>query len=79
MEMFDSCSPGNSQARMPQWVFYLMAVLFDAVTCIISTFYLVRSASGISRLVVFHSLTSEGRVLTPSSISIVCPQWSRCG
>lgn len=36
---------------MPQWVFYLMAMLFDAVTCIISTFYLIRSASGINRFV----------------------------
>lgn len=36
---------------MPQWVFYLMAVLFDGVTCLISTFYLMRSASGISRFV----------------------------
>jgi len=45
-----NCSPGNSEARMPQWVFYLMAMLFDAVTCIISTFYLVRSASGINSM-----------------------------
>jgi len=45
-----NCSPGNGQARFPQWVFYLMAMLFDAVTCIIATFYLMRSASGISSM-----------------------------
>lgn len=45
-----NCSPGNSRTRMPQWVFYLMAMLFDATTCIISTFFLVRSASGISSM-----------------------------
>jgi hypothetical protein len=36
---------------MPQWVFYLVAMVFDAVTCALSTFYLFRSASGISRFV----------------------------
>lgn len=45
-----NCSPGNSRTRMPQWVFYLMAMLFDATTCIVSTFFLVRSASGISSM-----------------------------
>jgi len=45
-----NCSPGNLRARMPQWVFYLMAMLYDAVTCILSTFYLIRSASGISSM-----------------------------
>ena len=49
---------------MPQWVFYLMAMLFDAVTCIISTFYLIRSASGINRFVDSRLLTNGGRVLT---------------
>jgi len=42
-----NCSPGNSIARMPQWVFYLMAMLFDAVTVLLSSFYLIKSASGI--------------------------------
>lgn len=36
---------------MPQWVFYLVSMFFDAVTCIISTFYLFRSASDINRFV----------------------------
>jgi len=45
-----NCSPGNTKTGVPQWVFYLMAVLFDAATCIISTFFLVRSASGISSM-----------------------------
>lgn len=45
-----NCSPGNSRTHMPQWVFYLMAVLFDATTCVISTFYLVRSANGIKSM-----------------------------
>jgi len=45
-----NCSPGNSVARMPQWVFYLVAMVFDAVTCALSTFYLFRSASGISSM-----------------------------
>lgn len=41
-----NCSPGNSKTGVPQWVFYLMAMLFDSVTCILSTFFLVRSANG---------------------------------
>jgi hypothetical protein len=45
-----NCSPGNSKARMPQWVFYLLAMLFDAVTFLFASFYLIRSASGISRM-----------------------------
>jgi len=45
-----NCSPGNSVARVPQWVFYLVAMIFDAATCAISTFYLFRSASGISSM-----------------------------
>jgi len=45
-----NCSPGNSKARVPQWVFYLMAMLFDAVTILLSSFYLIKSASGIRRM-----------------------------
>jgi len=45
-----NCSPGNSKARVPQWVFYLMAMLFDAVTFLLSSFYLIKSASGIRRM-----------------------------
>lgn len=66
---FDSCSPGNSKTGMPQWVFYLMAVLFDAATCILSTFFLVRSATAISRFVGFNSFaTRERRVFTPQYV-----------
>jgi len=43
-----NCSPGNLRAHIPQWVFYLMAVLYDAATFIISSFYLIKSANGIS-------------------------------
>jgi len=43
-----NCSPGNSKAHMPQWVFYLMAMLFDAGTFVISSLYLIKSANGIS-------------------------------
>lgn len=44
---------------MPQWVFYLVAMIFDAATCAISSFYLFRSASGISRFV--DSCPTSGR------------------
>ena len=50
---------------MPQWVFYLMAMLFDAVTCIISTFYLIRSASGINRFVDSIHLRKEDECSLP--------------
>lgn len=48
---------------MPQWVFYLVAMFFDAVTCAISTVYLLRSASGINRFV--GSCSASGESLTP--------------
>jgi len=38
---------------VPQWVFYLVAMLFDAGTFVISSFYLIKSADGISGFVDF--------------------------
>jgi len=43
-----NCSPGNRITHVPQWTFYLMAMLFDAATFVISSFYLIKSADGIS-------------------------------
>jgi len=45
-----NCSPGNNMARVPQWVFYLLATIFDVTTIGISSSFLIRSASGISRM-----------------------------
>jgi len=45
-----NCSPGNSRTRVPQWVFYLMAMVFDAITFMLASFHLIKSASGISRM-----------------------------
>jgi hypothetical protein len=62
---------------MPPWVFYLMAMVFDGVTCVLSTFFLVRSASGISRSVGFLLLTMGGRrAFTPVCSGCLC--CSRC-
>lgn len=69
-----NCSPGNSRARMPQWVFYLMAMLFDVATCIISTFYLVRSANGInsmSALVKMLFYDGLGYMVTLTAVNIL--------
>ncbi|KAF9784374.1 hypothetical protein BJ322DRAFT_845521 [Thelephora terrestris] len=45
-----NCSPGNNMARMPQWVFYLLSTIFDVTTIGISSFFLIKSSSGISRM-----------------------------
>ncbi|KAF9642746.1 hypothetical protein BDM02DRAFT_3192741 [Thelephora ganbajun] len=45
-----NCSPGNLKARVPQWVFYLLAMVFDAVTILLSSFSLIKSAGGISKM-----------------------------
>ncbi|KAF9788546.1 hypothetical protein BJ322DRAFT_642481 [Thelephora terrestris] len=69
-----NCSPGNSRTRVPQWVFYLMAVLFDSTTCIISTFFLVRSAGGIksmSALVRMLFYDGLGYMITLTGVNIL--------
>lgn len=72
-----NCSPGNSRARVPQWVFYLMAMLFDAVTCIISTFFLVRSASGIKSVLSMSAMVKMlfydglGYMVTLTAVNIL--------
>lgn len=50
---------GNCRARdaQTQWAFYLIAMIFDAVTCVISTFFLVKWAGGI------HSMSALTKIL----------------
>ena len=33
----DSCAPGNLKVDIPQWVFYLLATVFDVITIILTT------------------------------------------
>jgi hypothetical protein len=37
--------------HIPQWVFYLLSSVFDATTIVISSFFLIKSASGTSKYV----------------------------
>lgn len=45
-----NCAPGNDQARVPQWVFYLLSTVFNVATIVLSSFFLIKSASGIGRM-----------------------------
>jgi len=45
-----NCSPGNLTAYLPQWVFYLLGMLFDVVTIALSSFFLIRSTGGVNRM-----------------------------
>lgn len=41
----NSCSPGELKAPIPQWVFYLLAMAFDATTVCLSSFLFLRSGT----------------------------------
>ncbi|KAF9780475.1 hypothetical protein BJ322DRAFT_294885 [Thelephora terrestris] len=45
-----NCTPVSAQSPVPQWVFYLLSTIFDLVVIGLSSFFLINSARGISRM-----------------------------
>jgi len=69
----DSCSPGELKASVPQWVFYLLAMVFDSTTVSLSSFFLIRSAP-YSRCVPVYLITTPTRLTN----LVEYPQSSGC-
>ena len=67
----ESCSLGNPKTSVPQWVFYLLAMLFDFVVVLLSSFLLSKPAGGIIGCVptyLTHDTNSAHRSRRMSSI-----------
>ena len=60
-------------ARIPQWMFYLLAMIFDVLTIVLSSIFLIESAGGISRCVPTYPNQDTGKC-SPISKNVLSPQ-----
>jgi len=68
-----NCLSRNTTAGTPKWVFYLVATVFDAIAIALSSFFLIKSASGVKNMssiikMMFHDGLGHVVVLAASNV-----------